>query len=182
MKRPAGLVNVNVVACSSQANQAGVSTVIGLASCPGRTNLAPSTCAVVRGIREPSATRCVRDVMVGVYGWWGKCASRVRRCPRPESRANAHMRVVACGHTCAYRVGNEDPALIMPHVNPSIAHGCTCLGSHAMIHPVAICADTRRSAYRAMPDTWNGVIAISAEAHERALVRNRTAYMRFRAW
>ena len=32
VKRPAGLVNANVVACSSQANHSGVSTVIGLPS------------------------------------------------------------------------------------------------------------------------------------------------------
>ena len=70
-----GWAGANVVACSSQANQAGVSTVIGLASRSGRTNVAPSTCAVVRAMRVPSATHCVRDVMVGVYGGLGKCAS-----------------------------------------------------------------------------------------------------------
>ena len=69
VKRPDGPVNANVVACSSQVNQAGVSTVIGLASLSGKTNVAPSSCAVVRAIRVPSAMRCVRDVMVGVYGW-----------------------------------------------------------------------------------------------------------------
>lgn len=63
-------------ACSSQANQAAVLTVIGLASRSGSTNVAPSTSAVVRAIRLPFATNAVvRDVMVGVYGGFGKCAS-----------------------------------------------------------------------------------------------------------
>src|SRR5215216_7793306 len=71
--------------------------------------------------------------MVGVYGGLGKCASRVRQCQRPGSGANAHMQVVACDHTYAYRVNNQDPAMRMPHATPSIAHGCTCLGNHAML-------------------------------------------------
>ncbi len=55
VKRPAGLENANVVACSSQTNQAVVSTIIGLASCPGRINVAPSTCAVERAMCVPFA-------------------------------------------------------------------------------------------------------------------------------
>ena len=55
VKRPNGLLNVNVVACSSQANQAGVSSGMRLASLSGSTNVAPSTRAVVRAIRVPSA-------------------------------------------------------------------------------------------------------------------------------
>jgi hypothetical protein len=51
-----------------------------------------------------------------------------------------------------------------------------------MIHRVAICADTRRSADRALPDKWNGVIAISAEAQYRAWLRDRTSCMHFRVW
>ena len=35
--------------------------------------------------------RCVRDVMVGEYGGFGKCASRIRWCQRSASFTNARM-------------------------------------------------------------------------------------------
>jgi hypothetical protein len=60
---------------SSQANQAGVSTVIGLASFARVTNMAPSTRAFVRVIPVPSATGCVVLGMLWYYATAGNESS-----------------------------------------------------------------------------------------------------------
>ena len=46
--------------------------------------------------------RCVRDVMVRVYGGWGKCASRVGQRPRLGERANAHARTASAMESSPY--------------------------------------------------------------------------------